>query len=100
MAPWCTRWWLGVLKMNSNQRGSLSIRSVWIQNWYIRLTACMVRIIQGGKPSSAIGIQNGKYVMGTHVWRSAVDRLKNCEQWWTTWLAQNTRTSWLIRWNQ
>ena len=60
MAPWCTRWWLGVLKMNSNQRGSLPIRSVWIQNWYARLTACWAKIIQGGKPSSASGIQNGK----------------------------------------
>ena len=38
--------------------------------------------------------------MGTQVWRSAVDRLKYCEEWWTTWLAQKTRTSCEMRWNQ
>jgi hypothetical protein len=46
-APWCTRWWDGVLNTYSIGGGSFPIRSVWIQNWYIRLTACIVKIMYG-----------------------------------------------------
>ena len=59
----------------------------------------MPKIIHGGK-NSAPGAQNGSAVIGKIGWRSAVDRLKCCEEWWTTCAAQKTRTSCPTRWYQ
>jgi hypothetical protein len=75
LEPWWTRWCEGVLNTASNQRGRRRTFSVWIQNWYSRLHDCASRIIHGSKPASASGAQNGRPVIGVHVWRSAVERL-------------------------
>ena len=52
--PWCTRWWLGVLRTHSNGP-SFPMALVWIQNWYSVLKAPTVTMVSGWKPNQAMG---------------------------------------------